>query len=1787
MLSMQQYIHYWSITMLVVASAAAQPLVSDDFSTSRLNTALWTVVDPLGDGSYRMTGTQLALTVPAGDHSITTAANRSLRAMQSIANADFTAEVKFESALSSRPNKVVIQGMLVQQSTTQFLRFDFESDVKSTRLYVGYFNGATQTTKILKTLYGSPTQPLYMRVQRSGSTWIVTHGTDGATWTNDGSFSQAMTVAQTGPFVSNEGSGAPAFTAIVDYFFNAASPISPEDTHTLAIVTTGSGSVTPSPELTNYPAATTVTLAAAPVACWGFDHWTRDLTGAKNPGKVFMDDNKTVEAVFTQVISNLSATTTSRTATIAWTTSKTVTSRIDYGLTASYGSAANDPSTGTSHSVTLSGLAPGTTYHYRVTSTDINGNAAQSGDGTFATAPEYALTINVTGQGSVTRAPDQEGYVQGTSVTLTATPAAGYHFSGWSGALGGSVNPASVTITTGTVVGARFDEFVITPGAVNLTTNSAQISWTTNFPSTGRVEFGLTSTYELGQAGSNQPGLQHTVTITGIDTSVTHHYRIVAHDEGAAETATGDLTFVLQSGAIVSDDFSHTALDPAVWAFINPLGDGSYSLNGTQLLISVPDGTNHDLWTGGIDAPRVMQAVADADFGLEVKFESLPASRFQMQGILVEQDATHHLRFEFYHDGTRLYAYAAYITDASAASRIQLAVTGTNPMWMRITRVGDDWLMEYSADGSAWTPAGLFTQAFTMTAIGPYAGNYGGPAWTTVVDYFFNEDSPIIPEDGAGFSLTTIVSGQGAVVRAPNKAIYAAGETVSIEAVADPSWRFKEWTDDTTGTLNPASITMTRDWIVTGNFEQFIIDPHASAMENSAVISWTTPVPAGGRVEYGLTQSYGAMVESAELSTSHALTIAGLSGNTLYHYRITSADAAGNPTSSGDMTFTTGAPSNIVSDDFFGTTTMPVWTFVNPGGAGSLAMTGTQARITVAAGAHELWTTGMNAPRLEQPAADTNFEIEAAFESIIAAAYQEQGIFVEESETRFIRIEFYHDGFAPHFMVTTIQNGTYNFQYDQIVASAMPQRVRVKRSGDTWTMWYQTGTSDWIQAVAFNYAMIVTKVGPYAGTYGPAHTVLVDYFFNADSPITPEDNGLFALVVNVAGNGTVTKNPDRVAYDAGDVVQLTAVPNDASAVFSGWSGALTGNQNPAQVTIQGDTVVTANFASSGDTTIVMWHGDSQQFGQNGKPQVWVDLLGTVNDGDGLQSLTASLNGGAQMPLTIGPDGRRLQGAGDFDVQLAYDDLEPGNNTIVLRAVDTLNHVTTKTVTVNYVDGVILGTELDVNWASVARVQDASQVVDGRWSLAAAGAKNDSIGYDRLIDIGDMNWTDYEITVPITVHSWDPAGVGGINGYPGAGFIIRWNGHTNDPPVATQPLSGWNPFGNCVWYRWDDTGGHSNTFELGNLNDNTGVVLQYNVTYIYKVRVETIPGVGTLYSKKVWKQGDLEPAEWTKQAYGATDVAHGSILFIAHWVQMTVGNITVRPTDAPFNSITVNAQTDRATIRWQTAVPRTSVVNYGLTALYELGSVSDDALTTSHSLTITGLAPGTLYHYRLSGVNAGGYNSSSGDMTFTTASPQTIRSDNFNTTTLNTAVWTFVDPVGDSTLAMTGAEARISLPAKSDHDAWTSGNRAARLLQTSADTDFQIEAKFNSSLDLTYQFHGLIVEQDASHYLRFDVVRMGGTTNAFSSWLSGSSASNKVNKAIDGSPPLYLRVTRAGTTWAYDYSHDGSTWTRIVSFTQAMTVTKVGVLVGNAEGTSSPAFTGRIDYFNNTASPEQN
>jgi len=60
----------------------------------------------------------------------------------------------------------------------------------------------------------------------------------------------------------------------------------------------GAGSINLMPSLPRFMTGTEVTLTPAPNANFAFDHWEGDLTGTNIPGRILMEANKTVKAIF-------------------------------------------------------------------------------------------------------------------------------------------------------------------------------------------------------------------------------------------------------------------------------------------------------------------------------------------------------------------------------------------------------------------------------------------------------------------------------------------------------------------------------------------------------------------------------------------------------------------------------------------------------------------------------------------------------------------------------------------------------------------------------------------------------------------------------------------------------------------------------------------------------------------------------------------------------------------------------------------------------------------------------------------------------------------------------------------------------------------------------------------------------------------------------------------------------------------------------------------------------------------------------------------------------------------------------------------------------------------------------------------------------------------------------------------------------------------------------------------------------------------------------------------------
>ena len=843
------------IFLLLFLPSHSLAIVSDDFSGTLLDTGLWTVVDPKGDGAVSMTGTQVLLSVPAGtSHDVWSSGNDALRIMQPAGDTDFEIEVKFESAVSA---KYQLQGLLVEQSPGNYLRFDFYSDGSSTQLFAASFTNDSPSVKKNSRLFAAGVEPLYMRVGRVGDQWTQSYSQDGVNWTTHTSFSFALSVSSVGVFAGNAGAS-PAYTAVVDYFFNTASPIDPEDgggtgpvMYVLDTSVSGSGMISIDPDQATYGSGQSVALTAVPDPGYNFAGWGGDLSGSINPVTITMDGDKTITAIFTE------------------------STTVQYSVlvtSSGSGSVSLDPPGGTydqNSEVTLT-ATPLDGWAFDGWSGDLSGTDNPSTiaiTGNFnilasfieVPVPQYDLTVGTIGFGSVTLDPAGGTYDEGVVVTVTAIPDAGHLFTGWSGALAGQGNPAVITMTQSLSASAVFDPDTVAPVISDVTVtvgfNSATIGWRTDEPSDSLVSFGETSTYELGTEQDSAYVTDHQLVIAGLTEQTQYHFQVTSQDAYGNVGQSIDYTFTTASDSfgIVSDDFSGTLLDTGLWTVVDPQGDGAVSMTGTQVLLSVPAGTSHDVWSSGNDALRIMQPAGDTDFEIEVKFESAVSAKYQLQGLLVEQSPGNYLRFDFYSDGSSTQLFAASFTNDSPSVKknSRLFAAGVEPLYMRVGRVGDQWTQSYSQDGVNWTTHTSFSFALSVSSVGVFAGNAGAsPAHTAVVDYFFNTASPIDPEDGGGtgpvvYVLDTSVSGSGMITIDPDQATYGNGQSVTLTAAPDPGYNFTGWGGDLSGSTNPVVITMDGDKTIAAIFTESTTVQYSVSVTSSGSGSISLDPPGG------------------------------------------------------------------------------------------------------------------------------------------------------------------------------------------------------------------------------------------------------------------------------------------------------------------------------------------------------------------------------------------------------------------------------------------------------------------------------------------------------------------------------------------------------------------------------------------------------------------------------------------------------------------------------------------------------------------------------------------------------------------------------------------------------------------------------------------------------------------------------------------------------------------------------------------------------------------------------
>ncbi len=258
----------------------------------------------------------------------------------------------------------------------------------------------------------------------------------------------------------------------------------------------------------------------------------------------------------------------------------------------------------------------------------------------------------------------------------------------------------------------------------------------------------------------------------------------------------------------------------------------------------------------------------------------------------------------------------------------------------------------------------------------------------------------------------------------------------------------------------------------------------------------------------------------------------------------------------------------------------------------------------------------------------------------------------------------------------------------------------------------------------------------------------------------------------------------------------------------------------------------------------------------------------------------------------------------FNIELDQASLKEGENHLVIEALNSAGMKTVRELTFRFYRNPV-PLPYTIDWSKVRNAQEVVQIVDGKWSWDSNGIHPIEPGYDRVVAVGDMSWTDYEVTIPLIVHSIDKTGYSTKeSGGAGFGINLRWLGHTDDPYQCdwpAQPHCGWKPTGASNWYSFRKNKIYTMKIEAGPPEGSSYApfqMIEFGHRYTFKTRVESLPD-GNLYQFKVWESMiEEEPVEWAvERLTEVTDevqgnLRHGAFLLVAHHVDVTFGNITV-------------------------------------------------------------------------------------------------------------------------------------------------------------------------------------------------------------------------------------------------------------------------------------------------------
>ena len=605
----------------------------------------------------------------------------------------------------------------------------------------------------------------------------------------------------------------------------------PTTNYTLTLTQASNGTITNSPTGTSFASGTVVTLNASPNSGYTFSGWTGALSGTTNPATLTMIGNETVSATFTQSPVNYTLTVTAPSNGII-TNSPTGTSFAS-GTVVTLNATPNSGYTFSGWTGALSG----TTNPATLTMT---GNETVSA--TFTQSPvNYTLTVTAPSNGIITNSPTGTSFASGTVVTLNATPNSGYTFSGWTGALSGTTNPVTLTMTGNETVSATF-----TPTTTNYTltiTPPTGGTITTNQPSNiiaagTNVQLIATPTsgYVFTGWGGALNGISSPTTLTmsnNYTVSATFTLIPVNYTLTITPPTNGQITTLPTGNTFQNGDLVYLNATPANGYYFSGWGgtlsgsNNPYTLtmnsNNTvsATFTQVPSSYNNTITITQPSHGTITTNPSGTSFapGTTITFTATPSSGYYFTGWGGALVGTSNPMVLTIPNNTTNYNYNISATFSQTnVTNYTLTVTQPTNGNILILPVSGPYLQVPSISTFAsGTILNLALQSGEFSSGGSWGGALSGTTSPTTLTMNGNKTvSANFPPSTCSLKINTI--GNGCVTTNPSGDVFTYGTTVTLTATPAGGSNFTGWGGALSGTNNQTTITIQSNDSVSASF---------------------------------------------------------------------------------------------------------------------------------------------------------------------------------------------------------------------------------------------------------------------------------------------------------------------------------------------------------------------------------------------------------------------------------------------------------------------------------------------------------------------------------------------------------------------------------------------------------------------------------------------------------------------------------------------------------------------------------------------------------------------------------------------------------------------------------------------------------------------------------------------------------------------------------------------------------------------------------------------------------